>query len=81
MRILARGQILEDIGLYHTVHYMLNKFSAECNSYNDYTEGVSNIWEGCADNSTQALAGGNNANVVTDTYVKKGYQDNRTRPF
>ena len=45
MRILAGGQILEDIDLYNRVHEMFNNFTAEGSRYNDYTEGFGNVWE------------------------------------
>ena len=39
MRILAGGQILEDIDLYNRVREMFNMFSATDNRQNDYAEG------------------------------------------
>ena len=49
MRILAQGQILEDIDLYNRVHEMFNNFTAEGSRYNDYSEGFENIWDGVQD--------------------------------
>ena len=38
MRILASGQILEDIDLYNRVHEMFNMLSATDRRQNDYAE-------------------------------------------
>ena len=55
MRILAQGQILEDIDLYNRVHEMFNNFTAEGSRYNDYSEGFGHVWEGTVD--PHALSG------------------------
>ena len=59
MRILAGGQILEDIDMYNRVHELFSNFSAEDSRFNDYGEGFGNVWEGYADNI-----------AVSDTYLK-----------
>ena len=46
MRIVARGQILEDIDLYNRVHELFINITAEGSRYNDYSEGFGNVWEG-----------------------------------
>ena len=64
MRILAGGQILEDIDLYNRVHDMFNNFTSEGSRYNDYSEGFGNVWEGVQDpNALNGVA--NNANAVS----------------
>ena len=70
MRILAGGQIWEDIALYNRVHEMFNNFITEGSRRNDFTEGFGTVWEGYADNHAQNLAGANNSNVVTDVMVR-----------
>ena len=40
MRVLAGGQILEDIDMYNRVHAMFNIFSASDSRHNDFAERV-----------------------------------------
>ena len=79
MRIIGVGQVLEDIEMYNRVHEIFSIFSAEGSSYNGYAKGFGNIWEGFADNNAQTNAG--NAHVVSDTYLKNGYQELHTKAF
>ena len=50
MRILAGGQILEDIHMYNRVHEMFSIFSATDSRQNDYAEGFGNFWDNRMDN-------------------------------
>ena len=50
MKILASGQILEDIDMYNRVHEMFNIFSASDSRQNDYAEGFGNFWDNRMDN-------------------------------
>ena len=62
MRILAGGQIWEDIDLYNRVYEMLNNFTAEGSRYNDYAEGFGHVREGVS--APNALIGtANNTNL------------------
>ena len=70
MRILAGGQILEDIDMYNRVHEMFNNFINEGSRYNDFAEGFGAVWEGFADNNALTLAGATKANVVYDAQIK-----------
>ena len=49
MRILALGQILEDIDLYNRVHEMFNHLTIEGSRYKDYSEGFGHVWKGVKD--------------------------------
>ena len=67
-RILAGGQILEDIDLYSRVHETFNHFTTEGSGYNDYAEGFGNVWESCGVYASRArnLDGiVNNGNAVS----------------
>ena len=44
MRILAGGQILEDIDMYNRAHEMFDMFSASDSRQNDHAEGFGNFW-------------------------------------
>ena len=48
MRILAGGQMFEDIDLYNRVHAMFNSYVNEGSTYNDFAEGfrdsVGRLW-------------------------------------
>ena len=50
MRVLAGGQILEDIDMYNRVHEMFNIFSASDSRQNDFAEGFGNYWDNKQDN-------------------------------
>ena len=65
MRILAGGQILEDIDLYNRVHEMFNNFTAEGSRNNDYTESFGNTWED--DQDPNALNGVANNGAAVST--------------
>ena len=45
MRILAGGQILEDIDMYNRVHEMFSIFGSSESRISDYSEGFNNYWE------------------------------------
>ena len=51
VRILAGGQVIEDIDMYNRVHEMFNMFSASDSRQNDYAEGFCN---GCGDAADNA---------------------------
>ena len=65
MRILAGGQIWEDIESYSRVHEMFNKLTAEGSRYNDYAEGFGHVWEGVTD--PNALNGADNNDIAVST--------------
>jgi hypothetical protein len=84
MRILASGQILEDIDLYNKAHEMFNNFTSEGSRYNDYSEGFENVWEGVKYPS--ALNGVvNNGSAVSTEYLPgipgAQYQPVRFKPL
>ncbi|MFM7985510.1 MAG: hypothetical protein ACKPKO_39965, partial [Candidatus Fonsibacter sp.] len=60
MRILAGGQILEDIDMYNRVHEMFSIFGSSESRISDYSEGFNNYWEDKASSteiSVQILKG------------------------
>ena len=68
MRILAGGQILEDIDLYNRSTRCSTTITAEGSRYNDYSEGFGNVWEGFQD--PNALNGAvNNGSAVSIIYL------------
>ena len=74
IRILAGGQILEDIDLYNKVHEMINNFTSEGSRYNDYAESFGDLWESrdTLDSRAQNIAAnGNNPNAVNIEHITR----------
>ena len=68
MKILAQGQILEDIDLYNRVHEMFNNFTAEGSRYNNYSDGFGHVWEGVQyPNALNSIA--KNGSAVSTAYL------------
>ena len=68
MKILAQGQILEDIDLYNLVHEMFNNFTAEGSRYNNYSDGFGHVWKGVQDpNALNGVV--NNGSAVSTEYL------------
>ena len=68
MKILAQGQILEDIDLCNRVHEMFNNFTAEGSRYNNYSDGFGHVWEGVQyPNALNGIV--NNGSAVSTAYL------------
>ena len=52
MRVIAGGQVLEDVDMYNKVHEMISIFTATESRDNDYGEGFSMFWDNVVDVDT-----------------------------